>query len=177
MDNVEISKLLSRWLRHRPDTVGIRLDAQGYAHVDELLAKAAAAGYALTQDMLDSVVESNDKQRCSFSQDKARIRAVQGHSVAVDVKAPVKRPPPVLYHGTVDKFLSSIRRDGLKPGSRRDVHLSATREAAEAVGSRRGKPVVLVIETHPLLRDGHSFRCAENGVWLIDAVPAKYLKF
>jgi putative RNA 2'-phosphotransferase len=123
---VRTSKQLSRWLRHRPDAIGLSLDKQGWADVDELLAKAAAAGAPLSRELLLSVVAENDKQRFTLSPDGRRIRAAQGHSVAVDVAAPVTKPPSVVYHGTVQKFIDSIRRQGLVPGSRRDVHLSAT---------------------------------------------------
>lgn len=173
---IEISKRLARWLRHRPDAIGIELDEQGWADVTELLTKAEAAGMHFTRDELLRVVAENDKQRFTLSGDGTRIRAAQGHSVPVKLDAVVKIPPPVLYHGTVRKFLASIAKHGLVPGSRHDVHLSATRETAEAVGGRRGAPVVIVVETYPLTRDGFKFRQSENGVWLISHVPAKYLR-
>ena len=171
------SKLLSRWLRHRPDAIGLEIDKRGWVDVAELLLKSADAGVALTQDELMQIVAENDKQRFSLSEDLTRIRATQGHSVDVDLKLPVRTPPPVLFHGTVQKFIASIRRQGLLPGTRRDVHLSATKQTAEEVGARRGTAVVLIVETYPLLHDGYQFRCAENGVWLIQRVPAKYIRF
>ena len=171
------SKLLSRWLRHRPDAIGLEIDKRGWVNVAELLVKSAGAGVALTKDELMQIVVENDKLRFSLSEDRTRIRAVQGHSVDVDLKLPVKTPPPVLFHGTVQKFIASIRRQGLLPGTRRDVHLSATKQTAEEVGARRGTAVVLIVETYPLLHDGYQFRCAENGVWLIPNVPPKYLRF
>lgn len=171
------SKMLARWLRHRPDGIGLTLEKHGWADIAELLAKSAAAGVPFAWDELMQVVLENNKQRFTLSPDGLRIRAAQGHSVAVDLKLPFKTPPPVLYHGTVRKFLAAIRKQGLLPGSRRDVHLSVTRETAVEVGGRRGVPVVLVVETYPLLRDGFQFRCADNGVWLVPNVPPKYLRF
>ncbi len=171
------SKLLARWLRHRPDAIGLTLDNHGWTVIAELLAKVAAAGTAMTHDELIQVVTASDKQRFSLSPDGLRIRAAQGHSIGVDLKLAVKAPPPVLYYGTVSKFLASIRKQGLLPSTRRDVHLSATKETAEAVGARRGAPVVLIIETYPLVRDRFQFRCADNGVWLIPSVPPQYLCF
>jgi putative RNA 2'-phosphotransferase len=173
----EKSKLLARWLRHRPDAIGLTLDKHGWADVAELLAKAAAAGIPITNDELQQLVIENDKQRFSLSADGLRIRAAQGHSIAADLKLPFKTPPPMLYHGTISKFLPGIRKQGLLPGSRRDVHLSATKETTLAVGARRGAPVVLILETYPMVRDGFQFRCAENGVCFISSVPSKYLRF
>jgi putative RNA 2'-phosphotransferase len=171
------SKLLARWLRHRPDAIDVRLDAAGWADVSDLLSKSTSAGVPITREELLQLVAGNDKQRFSLSDDGARIRAAQGHSVDVDLKLAIKTPPPVLYHGTVEKFVVSIRKQGLLPKTRRDVHLSATKETAEEVGARRGAAVVLVIETHTLLRDGYRFRRAENGVWLIPSIPPKYIRF
>ena len=175
--SAEKSRMLARWLRHRPDAIGLVLDKHGWAEVAELITKAAAAGISITSTELQQLVIENDKQRFSLSDDGLRIRAAQGHSVAVDLKLPVKTPPPVLYHGTVRKFLPGIRKHGLLPGSRQDVHLSTNKETAMTVGERRGAAVVLVIETYPMVRDGFQFRCADNGVWLTSRVPPKYIRF
>jgi putative RNA 2'-phosphotransferase len=61
--------------------------------------------------------------------------------------------------------------------TRHDVHLSPDKETATRVAIRRGKPVILVIETYPMLRDGYQFRVSDNGVWLTPEVPPQYIKF
>jgi putative RNA 2'-phosphotransferase len=175
--SAEKSKFLSYVLRHRPESIGITLDKQGWVDVSELLAKAASDGTQISLDELKRIVAENDKKRFVLNDDATRIRAAQGHSVEVDLKLPVKAPPPVLFHGTVGKFADAIRKEGLKPMNRHDVHLSPDRETATKVATRRGKPVILVIETYPMVRDGYQFRVSDNGVWLVDAVPAKYIKF
>lgn len=171
------SKMLARWLRHRPDVIGLTVDKHGWTDVADLLLNAATAGISFIHDELVQLVVENDKQRFSLSPDGTHIGAAQGHSIHVDPKLSVKTPPPVLYHGTVGKFVAAIRKQGLLPGTRRGVHLSAKRETAVAVGARRGAPVVLIIETDLLLRDGYQFRCSDNGVWLISNVPPRYLRF
>jgi putative RNA 2'-phosphotransferase len=85
-------------------------------------------------------------------------------------------PPAVLYHGTARRFLDSILRDGLRPGGRRHVHLSADRETAVRVGGRHGSPVVLVVDAAGLHHAGHVFYRSANGVWLTDAVPPGRLR-
>jgi RNA:NAD 2'-phosphotransferase (TPT1/KptA family) len=40
-DDVRLSKLLSLWLRHQPEAVGLPLDAQGWTDVDTVLAALA----------------------------------------------------------------------------------------------------------------------------------------
>ncbi|MFC4949595.1 RNA 2'-phosphotransferase [Pseudonocardia sp. GCM10023141] len=165
-----LSKRLSLHLRHAPEKIGLQLDAGGWVDVDVLL--AALGG--VTRADLDEVVRTSDKQR--FVIEGPRIRANQGHSVAVELDLPVAVPPEVLFHGTVARFLDAIRREGLRPMARHDVHLSATRDTAERVGARRGAPVVLVVDAAAMQADGHAFRVSANGVWLTAAVPPGYLR-
>lgn len=173
---VTISKLLSLVLRHEPQKIGIALDAEGWVLVDELLAAAARHGRPISQAQLAEVVATNDKRRFSFSPDGRRIRANQGHSVEVELGLVPVEPPELLYHGTVDRFLKSIREKGLLRGNRHHVHLSADRATAARVGQRRGRPLVLVVEAARMHRDGHRFFRSENGVWLAETVPPQYLR-
>jgi putative RNA 2'-phosphotransferase len=176
-DATHVSKFLSFVLRHKPEAIGLTLGPQGWVEVAELLAKAEAAGTVITVEQLKQVVAGNDKKRFVLNEDATSIRAAQGHSVDVDLQLPVKAPPPVLFHGTVDKSMVDIRSQGMKPMSRHDVHLSPDRETATVVAARRGKPVILAIETDAMVRDGYEFRVSDNGVWLVPDVPAKYIKF
>lgn len=171
-----ISKWLSLILRHSPETAGLSLDANGWVSVEELLAQSARKGRRFDRAMLDEVVVTNDKQRFAFSDDGLRIRASQGHSVNIDLQLEPCEPPEVLYHGTIPAAIAAILADGLKPMSRQHVHLSADRETADRVGSRRGKPTILVVRSGQMWRDGHRFYRSANGVWLAEAVPAGYLE-
>lgn len=173
---VRVSKYLSAHLRHRPERIGLTLDRGGWVEVDELLAAAARDGFPITRDELALVVANNDKRRYSFDESGERIRANQGHSVEVELDLPVAVPPEVLFHGTVERFLPAIRRDGLRPMTRHDVHLSADEETARRVGSRRGAPVILTVDAAAMVADGHTFRLSVNGVWLVSHVPPRYLR-
>lgn len=170
-----ISKRLSLHLRHAPDAIGITLDANGWVGVDELLTALDAHGLTVTRAQLDEVVAGSDKQRFAFDATGTRIRANQGHSVPVDLDLPVATPPDVLWHGTVERFLPSIEREGLRPMRRHHVHLSATPQTATAVGERRGPPVLLRVDAAAMAADGHEFRVSVNGVWLTAGVPPEYL--
>lgn len=169
------SKFLSRVLRHAPDSIGLTLDAGGWADVEELLAKAAANGKRMSRAMLDEIVATCEKKRFTLSPDGARIRAAQGHSVAVALGLDPIAPPETLYHGTATRFLEAIRAQGLKPGSRQQVHLSLNEATARAVGARHGKPVILRVAAGAMHAAGHAFTRADNGVWLTDAVPPEFL--
>lgn len=165
------SKFLSLLLRHRPEKVGLTLDAFGWASVAELLQKTN-----ITQAELDTIVATDNKGRYSYSEDRTKIRANQGHSIRVNLELQPQTPPDTLYHGTVDRFMDSIQAQGLQPRNRHHVHLSADLATARTVGGRRGKPVILRIDAATMHADGHCFYCSENGVWLTDAVPPQYFK-
>lgn len=178
MDRVRISKLLSLALRHKPEDLGIALDAQGWADVSALLAGLAARGIALDEDGLEEIVRTSDKQRFALSPDGARIRANQGHSVAVDLELPARAPSEILFHGTVARFLEPISKEGLLPRSRTHVHLSADVATAEKVARRRsGEIVILRVRARAMHDAGHVFYVSENGVWLTDAVPPAFIDF
>ncbi|MGW0332386.1 RNA 2'-phosphotransferase [Streptomyces sp. NPDC003011] len=172
---VKVSKYLSKHLRHQPERIGLTLDEGGWVEIDTLIDAAATHGFRFTREELDHVVAANDKQR--FAIDGTRIRASQGHSVEVDLGLAPATPPPYLYHGTVDRHLDAIRAEGLRPMNRHDVHLSPDRETAARVGARRGRPVVLSVDSGAMHGDGHVFHVSANGVWLTRAVPPRYLRF
>ncbi|MFJ8763420.1 RNA 2'-phosphotransferase [Streptomyces clavifer] len=171
---VKVSKYLSKHLRHQPDRIGISLDAHGWVSIEELLRACARHGFAVSRSELDHVVAANDKQRFAVADD--RIRANQGHTVAVDLDLAPAEPPAYLYHGTVARALDAIRDEGLRPMARHHVHLSRDRETATRVGARRGAPVVLSVDAGAMHRAGHLFHVTANGVWLTDAVPPGFLR-
>ena len=171
------SKFLSLVLRHQPEKIGIALDPAGWTSVAELLDALARHGKPVSRADLKFVVANNDKQRFALSDDGESIRASQGHSVDVELGSVPAEPPETLFHGTVEKFLDSIRSQGLLKGKRHHVHLSATRETAIAVGGRRGLPIVLTVHAHAMRAAGHDFFLSANGVWLTECVPAEFVGF
>lgn len=176
MKNItHISKFLSLVLRHKPEEIGIVMEASGWVNVDELIEKSIAKGIALDFDTLEEAVVTNDKQRFAFNDDHTKIRANQRHSVTVDLDLNALEPLEYLYHGTVERFMDAIRSQGLQKMQRRHVHLSKDLDTAMKVASRRGRPVILKIAALQMHRDGHAFYRSENGVWLCDHVPAHYI--
>ena len=125
---------------------------------------------------LEEIVKTDNKQRYSFNADKTLIRANQGHSIPVDVELEEKEPPEFLYHGTGEKYVSSILEQGLIPKSRLYVHLSKDVETAKNVGRRHGKEVVYIIAAHEMYQDGYKFYLSVNGVWLAKGVPLQYMQ-
>lgn len=169
------SKFLSYVLRHKPEEIGIELDAAGWVDVGELLAKASASGRPIAREQLERIVATNDKKRFAFNENRTRIRASQGHSVDVELGYSSAVPPEILYHGTADRFLASIRKSGLQKQSRQHVHLSATTDTASAVGQRHGRLVILTIRAGEMHRAGFEFFLSANNVWLTDSVPVRFI--
>lgn len=172
----KISKFLSYVLRHRPEKIGIKLNDGGWVDVKELIEKAQKE-IMFDFNELKEVVNNCDKQRFSFSEDLCSIRASQGHSVKVKLEFKEIASPPILYHGTVDQFIESIKNKGLIPGKRHHVHLSKDIETATNVGARRGKPVILKIDAQKMQDAGFKFYISDNGVYLTESVPKRYIIF
>ncbi|MBV8327126.1 RNA 2'-phosphotransferase [Chryseobacterium sp.] len=175
IETKRISKFLSLILRHQPETIGLKLDENGWADVEELRAKSEKKRMHFSLDELDEVVETNNKKRFAFNDDKTKIRASQGHSIDIDLALVAMQPPDFLYHGTAEANISSITAKGIEKRTRQHVHLSADKETATKVGMRYGKPIILTIRTGQMHEDGVAFYQSANGVWLTEFVDPKYI--
>ncbi len=173
----DASKFMAYVLRYAPESVGLRLDLQGWADIDALVAGAVAEGRDLARSDVVRAVDAGAKKRYELSADGLRIRALQGHSTPqVSRSFEALTPPAVLFHGTATRFLDAIRVQGLRPGARQHVHLSADEVTAVQVGQRHGKAHVLRVDAGRMHARGHAFHRAENGVWLTAAVPPEFLE-
>lgn len=124
---------------------------------------------------LQQIVESDTKGRFEFSEDKSSVRALYGHSIIVDLGLEPAVPPLVLYHGTAEKYIDSIMKEGLTPRNRNFVHLSETKDIAKLVGARHGSPVVLSIDTQAMISAGYRFYNSQKGIWLTNMIDKKYI--
>ncbi|MGY3137821.1 putative RNA 2'-phosphotransferase [Bradyrhizobium sp. USDA 4501] len=171
---IQLSKFLSFVLRHKPGEIGLTLSSGGWANIDELIAKANAAGTKFGRADLLDVVADSDKKRFSISPDGLSIRAAQGHSVTVELGLAPQEPPSLLYHGTATRFVEAILSEGLKPQGRQQVHLSFDEATALRVGQRHGKPQIFKVDAGGMHGKGFKFYRADNGVWLTDHVPPEF---
>ena len=173
--NTEISKFLSYHLRHHPEKLGLTMEKGGWVSIEELLKASAQNNVPLSLSELTEVVINNDKKRFSFDETGTKIRANQGHSINIDLQLNPRIPPDLLYHGTHPQVVNTILKEGIKKMSRHHVHLSVDILTAEKVGQRRGKPIILQIDTKKMNEDGFIFYCSDNNIWLVDFVPPQYL--
>lgn len=173
----DTSRFISLILRHKPETIGAALDRHGWMDVDTLIDGINRSGlHHLDRNILEMIVREDEKQRYSFNEAHTKIRANQGHSVAVDVELKECNPPEILFHGTGEKYRKSIDEQGLIPKSRLYVHLSEDAETARKVGARHGKPFIYLVLSGLMKKDGFQFYLSANGVWLTKKVPPEYLR-
>ena len=170
----KVSKYLSFILRHKPEEIGMVLDSNGWGEIETLINNTT--DFKLTHELLDIVVETNDKQRFSISEDGKKIRANQGHSIEIDLGLSDIEPPEYLLHGTAERFWANIQIEGLVKGNRHHVHLTRVEAVAKSVGSRYGKPVILKIMSLEMSKEGFKFYKTANNVWLVELVPVKYIE-
>jgi len=173
-DLVKFSRFLSLVLRHQPETIGIKLDEQGWIDLELLIRQMCYHGHDCDRELIEQIIANNTKQRFAISADGQSIRARQGHSVAVDLGLVSQSPPATLYHGTAQRYIPAILRSGLKKMTRQHVHLSVNLEVAKQVGGRHGKPVILIIHALKMFQSGFHFYLSENGVWLTEHVPIHF---
>ncbi|SDZ78264.1 putative RNA 2'-phosphotransferase [Haloplanus vescus] len=169
----QLSKFLSGALRHFPDDAGLSLDDQGWTAWPAVVEAVSERYPWADSDAVAAVVATDPKGR--FERDDGRVRAAYGHSVDVDLDPTDDPVPDRLYHGTSPSAADSIREEGLKPMGRQQVHLSATREDARAVGRRHASdPVVFAVDAAALAEE---FRIAKRGegTYTVDRVPPAFL--
>lgn len=168
--DVKVSKYLSYVLRHAPESIGLKLNVNGWASINELIEKATQP---LTREQIEAAVAHNEKKR--FAIDGDYIRANQGHSIDVDLALEEVVPPEFLFHGTAEQTVATILRDGLQKMSRQHVHLSLSHKTALQVGGRHGIPHILIVGAKAMHEAGHKFWISENGVYLTDEVPPGFI--
>ena len=165
-NKINESKRLAHLLRHSDLP-----DSKGWVKTSVVLGRLSL----LPQD-LQQIVEGDSKGRFEFSVDKSSVRALYGHSIDVNLGLEATMPPLVLYHGTAEKYVDSIMKEGLRPRKRNFVHLSETIDMAKQIGARHGSPVVLSIDTEAMIRAGYKFYKAQNGIWLTGDILPKFFK-
>lgn len=173
---VEKGKKLAWLLRHDKESFDKGLiDKHGWRKVDEII-----KNYHYTADLLQEIVDTNNKQRYEYNDDKTLIRARQGHSIPVDVElkeALITVKNPYLYHGTSSRFIEDIKKEGLKPQSRQYVHLSPDEKTAIDVGKRHGAETYIIkIDAYKMQEDGIKIYISNNGVYNVKYVDPKYFE-
>jgi putative RNA 2'-phosphotransferase len=170
-----LSRLVALALRHRPEEMGLALDAGGFVPLEtlaEALRRQPGWESVTQRDLLE--MASADPRR--YEVRDGRIRARYGHTVAVAQPGEAAFPPEWLYHGTSPAEAARMAAAGLRPAGRQLVHLSATSMAALEIGKRRAPDaVVVVVFARRAAAAGIEFRRAGHGIFLTARVPPEFL--
>lgn len=171
---IKLSKTVSHALRHDPQSYNLKLDNEGWVLVSELIYALNSKGVQVDENVLMKMVESSEKKRHQILDGK--IRAYYGHSIKNKILKSPSTPPEFLYHGTTESNLDKIKEKGLLPMGRQYVHLSVDETMAEIVGRRRkGQLAILKIKAKEASSNAVQFYKEENGIWLSDSIPSKYI--
>lgn len=172
--NKNRSKFLSYILRHHPEAIEATLDENGFMDVSIILEKTD-----MDLETIKDIVESNDKKRFELTEDFTKIRAVQGHSVEVDLELIplVIKNEMFLYHGTSFDNEDIILSEGLKPKTRQHCHISDNIATAKTVALRHSNNITIFkIDAKMMYDDGISLYKSKNEVYLAEYVDPKYLE-
>lgn len=156
-----------------PDGSGVlNMDPDGYILVDDLLKVMKRAGHIMGTREIEDVLNRCDKKRMELSDDKTKIRAVQGHSLPFlqedGLLEKLTENPGPLYHGTYPKLVSLIEKNGLSKMSRNHIHMTTGfPEDGEVIsGMRSSCSRIIVINYDRAVAQGIEFFRSSNGVIL-----------
>lgn len=185
--DVKLSKGLSWLLRHGAEKEGFRITSQGFVLVADILKHPKYTAY--TEADIRKVVEENDKQRFALEtndNNELMIRANQGHTMAIsDLELTPVDPQetPVAIHGTYEKCITSIRKQGLSRMSRQHIHMAVAEPGSSGVisGMRKSCDYLVYVDIVRASEAGLKFFRSANNVILCDGnedglILAKYFK-
>jgi len=191
--DVVLSKLLSKLLRHMAVELGVAIDADGWVAFPDAFAQINGprlreiecafvvidaeklGSRQFTEAYVRNAVAVDDKQRFVLSADGTMIRAAQGHDmpgVGVQQGEPLtlETAPEVAVHGSFAKHVHSILVQGLSRMDRHHVHLAKGLPGEKGVisGMRRDTEVCIWVNVHEAIKGGLTFYESANGVILCD---------
>lgn len=177
--SARLSRFLAFLLRHKPETLDLELDAQGWTSLVDLVLKINKSKrfpQPVTLTDIEALVSGDSRHR--FTIRDGKIRANSGHSVekVSEEPSPV-RPPDLLFCGMPEGGRAALVAEGLRPRRRRFLQLTTSPKAAERMAARMHKrrPHVVVIEASRAARGGVTFYRSPNGLYLAEFVPFEFL--
>ncbi|KAM3499996.1 hypothetical protein MY10362_006805 [Beauveria mimosiformis] len=191
----DVSRALSRLLRHQAENAGIKLDGEGYAPLDKVLQWGPLASLGVTLADVQAVVATNEKQRFSLkpatpaaaaasssptvpstNPSDYLIRANQGHSIKLEsssllVPITADAVPARVIHGTYYAFWEPIvAAGGLSVMGRNHIHCAAgtPEEEGTVSGMRRDAQLLIEIDVARSMAAGVRWWRSDNAVILTE---------
>ncbi len=173
-----LGRILTGILRHFPDRYQLTMEPQGWVSLPAIvraISQRHPAYHWLRTQHLVAIAETDAKGRYEVREDK--IRATYGHTLEIELDLPTENIPPQLFYPVTPDEASIVLEVGLRPSDRRKVHLSKTAEDARAAGSvRTPEPIILEVDAERARGAGIVIQQAGKTVYLVDQVPAEYLR-
>jgi len=183
-------------LRHSGQKAGLKFSPDGFTPLADVLKLKDMVKLGATAAIVREVVNGNDKQRFKLVEDSGTllIRANQGHSMdGINMDelcgSPISalKDGEVCCHGTYERHLESILREGLKSGGskgetfRKDIHFSIRDPGQEVIsGMRQSSQIAIYVDLPRAAQDGIAFYRSANDVILSaginGAISSKYFK-
>ena len=132
-EEVQLSKALSKLLRHDAISMNVAISQEGWVLVSDALeyVNRKRPRQPWSEEDVVRVVTGNDKQRFALRErgdGRSELRANQGHSmlsISVDmVRVSAATAPPMALHGTYHRAWPLIRVGGLSKMKRQHVHMA-----------------------------------------------------
>lgn len=166
-----LNRFLIYVLGHRPDEFGLFADEEGYVPIKDLLAALSE------EEGWRSVREGNirellrDPDQSGLEIKEKMIRVDPGISELNPGPYDEAMPPKLLYHAARRKGYPVILENGLTPGARPFIPLSASKEMALRIGKRRDQqPVLLTILAEKAGDRGVVFYRPQELIYLVDSL-------
>lgn len=183
-DLIGLSKFLSLLLRHKPELLDLEMNDRGFIRLKELVRTIPrnSRWHWVKDGDLERVIREDPKGRFEVKEKGAEkyVRATYGHSARLPVSIDYPEQKPVqksLYHGTKKRNVEAILQEGLKPKSRKYVHLTTKKEDAITVAERRsGKNVILKVNAWDFYSSGGTVLRATSQLYLCPRVPPKFIE-
>lgn len=183
-ERTNLSKLLSKILRHKAVDEGLELRSDGFISLNTLLSRPKFRKLNATVEKVQQVVQADSKTRFTLRQaanGELLIRANQGHSIPLAelelVEVRDSAECPVVLHGTYLKHWPSIQLEGLKKMGRNHIHLATGRFGDPGVtsGIRKSCDLFIYIDIQKAMSDGITFLRSSNGVILTNGIDGVLL--
>jgi putative RNA 2'-phosphotransferase len=168
-----VTRTLALMLRHQPELFDLELDSLGFGDVEEVLqALEERLGVHIEAADLEEALLTGERVRYEIV--AGRIRALYGHSIAIEA-GPASKPPERLYVGLSLEDAERALRHGLRGGRRRFLHLSTTPEEAAEAARRSGRHwAVLAVRSIEGWEEGVNF-FDRRVLWLTEELPGPLL--
>lgn len=182
--DMHISKALSWLLRHGALKEGLKISADGFVDVSQILKSNTFKNKYSVDDIL-RVVTNNDKQRFLTRRIDTglQIRANQGHSISA--VSQLELIPITDYtqfeniiHGTYFQYWNSIKEKGLHRKTRNHIHLTfgVPTDLSVVSGIRKSAEIYIYINLQKAFAEGLLFFLSSNKVVLSSGDREGYIK-